>query len=468
MSGYRTELGDAISGIGDAISGAINYWQDPWGNTFKALKDSAKGLANDVLPQLTEATLPDFSSDWFISAYQISFATSIFIAVVILILQTVRTAQGTLAGRDLIQSFALYFPGFLIGGMFGPAAGILLVSFFHSLSDVFVKWGITGSIDQTVDSFQKMLDDADPVGITGGVVIAVILMLLMIIGLIMVLLVLLVQLVALYFTGALFTLGYVWMIDPKTRDFAAKMGRIFLGILASHPLLFLLLGLTFNMMAGSTSAFGNNASLKSMVELVVAFIALMMAALSPLILMKFAPVLPMGGGGGSGPALSSSMVGSPSVSDAVKKYGSRSSGDSASSAGSAESVSTQGSTPTLAEAAGSGGGGAAGGGAASFGARAAGPVVSGAAPAAAGGAGVAAAVGGEGAVAVGATGMAAAGVAETSTGVGAAVGVPTIIAAVGLAAAGAAAVKTVELTEQAGAMATEAMDDPPIGQDGLA
>jgi hypothetical protein len=43
-------------GIGDAIGGAVNFWQDPWGNTFKALKGTAAGLAKDALPALTEAT----------------------------------------------------------------------------------------------------------------------------------------------------------------------------------------------------------------------------------------------------------------------------------------------------------------------------------------------------------------------------------------------------------------------------
>lgn len=57
--------------------------------------------------------------------------------------------------------------------------------------------------------------------------------------------------------------------------------------------------------------------------------------------------------------------------------------------------------------------------------------------------------------------VAAAGVAESGTGVGAVIGIPTLIAA-GAMAAGA---KATELAEEAGEMATDAMDEPHIGQD---
>ena len=124
-------IGSIIGRFGDAINGAagaISYWSDPWGNTFKALQDAAAGLSRDVLPALTEATLPDLSADWFLKAYAVSFAAAIFVAVLLLIPQVVRTARGAQAGRDLIDSVGLYFGVFLVGAMFGPAFGMVLVN----------------------------------------------------------------------------------------------------------------------------------------------------------------------------------------------------------------------------------------------------------------------------------------------------------------------------------------------------
>jgi hypothetical protein len=66
-----------IGGIGNAINGAagvVSYWSDPWGNTFKMLRDTAQGMSRDIMPALTSATLPDLTADWFINAYKISFA----------------------------------------------------------------------------------------------------------------------------------------------------------------------------------------------------------------------------------------------------------------------------------------------------------------------------------------------------------------------------------------------------------
>ena len=240
---------DILNGVG----GAVSYWSDPWGNTFKALRDAAAGLSKDVLPALTQATLPDLTASWFVRAYSVSFAAAILVAVALLIPQVIRTARGAQAGRDLLDSMGLYFGLFLAGAMFGPLFGMMLVNFFHALSDDIVAWGLRGSINGVIADFQNMIATADPVGITGGVPIAVGLMLCMILGLFLVFAMLIVQLVTLYFTGVLLPLGLVWIIDPTRRSFGTRIVSVWIGILAAHPLLFFLLGFAFTMMANSVN-----------------------------------------------------------------------------------------------------------------------------------------------------------------------------------------------------------------------
>jgi type IV secretion system protein TrbL len=293
-----------------------------------------------------------------------------------------------------------------------------------------------------------MISTADPVGITGGLPIAVLLMLCMVLGLLLVFLMLIVQLVTLYFTGVLLPLGLVWIIDPSKRQFGTKIVSVWIGILAAHPLLFFLLGFAFTIMANSVSTFGNNASLQSLVTLSVAVIALFVATLSPLLLLKFAPVIPASFGGTNGPALSTNSIGSRNMSDAGKRFdktqtgartnsaGGGSSGASEVAAGTAEQKTLAGVSAARAGSAGSAG-----------------------AAGAAESAGGVAAVGATSATA--AEGLAAAGAAESATGVGAAIGIPTLV----IAAGAAAATQGLKLTEAAGKQATAAMDDSPIGAD---
>ncbi|TFB86884.1 hypothetical protein E3O44_06875 [Cryobacterium algoricola] len=479
-------IGGILGGVGDIVNNVtatVNYWSDPWGNTFKALQGAAVSMTRDIMPALTSATLPDLTTDWFINAYKISFATAIFVAVLLLIPQAVRTARGAQAGRDLVESIGLYFGLFLVGAMFGPALGIILIQFFHSLTDVFVAAGLTGTLDSITVQFETMLNQTDPVGISGGVVMAVPLMTCIILGLFLVLLMLLVQLVTLYFTGVLFPLGLVWIIDKNKRGFGLKIATLWIGILAAHPLLFLLLGLAFSMMANQLNAFGNNFSLQSMVTLLVAIIALMMAAFSPVLLMKFAPVIPMAFGGTNGPSAGTiGPIGAPNITEATSRFYQANTEDAPvkptspssppDSAGAPAPAGT--TTASLAEAAGTAGA-TTGASTETAGAKGTGggrTVITsgsareqGASDHTAAGTGVAAtlgAAGTEGAAGstatVGAEGaLAAAGTAESATGAGAVVGAPTLIAALGIAAVH----KGAQLVQQAGEKAAASMDDTP-------
>ena len=326
VGGDDSGIGSIIGGLGDSVNappGGVSYMADPWGNTFEMLRDAAAGLSGDVLPALTEAALPDLSVDWFVNAYRVSFAAAIFLAVALLFPQFIRTARGRQSGRELIDSLGLYFGVFLLGATFGPAAGMMLVTFFHSLSDVFVSWGIQDSVGDVTDRFQSMIADAEATDIAGGMPIAVLLMLGMLVGLFLVLLMLVLQFVALYFTGVLIPLALVWVIDPTRRSFGLRLLGLWVGILAAQPLLFFLLGIAFSMMGSSTEAFGADRALQTLVELLVAVIALFVAALSPLVLLRLAPSIPVLIGGTVGPSAMGSVIGAGNLSDATDRLGHR-------------------------------------------------------------------------------------------------------------------------------------------------
>ncbi|MFE6767270.1 hypothetical protein [Streptomyces sp. NPDC057689] len=428
-------IGGAVNGTKDVINTAQSigdFWSDPAGNTYKALRDAAKGLSDSVLPALTHATLPDLTADWFINAYKISFALAIFVFVILLIPQFVNTARGRQSGQELIETLTLYGPVFIVGAMFGPAVGAFLVKFFGALSDSLIKTMLSTTSSTIVDKFSKMIGSDDGSGIVGGAVVGAILMFFMILALLLALLVLIVQLITLYFSGVLFPLGWVWIVDKRKRSFGQKIPMVWLGILAAHPLLFFLLGVTFSFVGANIDVFSDQASLQKTVSLVVSMLALFIAGLSPLLLFKFAPILPMGGASPEG----GPSIGANSPQEADKRYGGPSSdaGNSDPSSSTPSSTSsTSGGEETQAAPTGGGGGKSSGGGsddaasssikdAASSGGSKAGAGAEAGAGAKAGAGAASGAAGAE-------SGAMAAGAAESSTGVGAAVGIPTMLAA---------------------------------------
>ncbi|WIE56328.1 hypothetical protein [Curtobacterium sp. MCBD17_003] len=450
-------IGSAVSGTKDAINTAQSigdFWSDPAGNTYKALRDAAKGLSDSVLPALTHATLPDLTADWFVNAYRISFGLAIFVFVIILIPQFIDTARGRQSGQELIETLTLYGPVFIIGAIFGPAVGAFLVKFFGALSDSLIRTMLSTTSSTIVDQFSKMIGDDDGSGIVGGAVIGAILMFFMILALLLALLVLVVQLITLYFSGVLFPLGWVWIVDRKKRSFGSKIPMVWLGILAAHPLLFFLLGVTFSFVGSNIDVFSGQADLQKTVSLVVSMIALFIAGLSPLLLFKFAPILPMGGAAAAG----GPSIGANSPQEADKRYSAPQNDGSSSRPNSTTSTPTSTTTAeklaqTSPTSSGGGGGGTtAGGGGAE---EAAGSSIKDAAAAggkASTGAGTGAGATASAGVATGAAGSGggamAAGAAESSTGVGAAVGVPMMIAAgakAGLDTAGSAATSAADM-----------------------
>jgi len=436
------EVADTASGIGDTVGSVAHFWSDPAGNTFTMLQGAARGLSETVMPAITKATLPDLTADWFLRSYAISFGLAIFVMVLLTIPQLVRTARGQQSGRDTAEALGLYAPLFLVGAAFGPAVGAFLVQFFGALTDSLISWGLNSNSAQIVDQFTKMLSEEDNgAGLAGGAVVGVILLFLMLIGLLVVVLILIVQLITLYFTGILFPLGLVWIIDPTKRKFGTKIAYLWLGVLASHPLLFFLLAVAYFMVGANLTVFSETPSLQRTVNLVVSLLALLMAGLSPLLLTKFAPVIPTGGMGSApaGPTLgpssmqqADSRVSQQSSSNTdSSRNGGDSSGGGSSSSSSTTSTSTTSSTsetdePTSSVTSATKGAGAeAGEGATVGGSTATTDARAGAGSGAASSAGAGAAEGG----------TAAAGAAESSTGVGAAVGIPTLIAAGAMKAA---------------------------------
>lgn len=473
------KIGSGTADLWDKTAGkagdVISFASDPLKAIFQATRNGAEGLATELLPALSKATEPDLSADFFIKAYAISFAVAIMVWGVLLIFQFLAVASGKQAGADFVDTVFMRSMVFFVGALFGPWVGVFLVKFFGSMSTALIDWGVGTSSDKMLESMNSMLD-VQPSAIPGGVIVGILLMICMILGFLLVVIMLAIMLVTLYLTGVVLPLGLVWVASGKHDAMAKKIPVLWLCLLASHPLLFFLMGFAFNMIAEAADWMKWSGGLETLMGLVAAVVAMAIAGLSPILLMKFAPVMPSGAGQQSGPSMSApdKSYGPQDMKEAkeemrTSKPGGTESSEEDSQESSGEAAPARGSglmnklkelgggggqeSPEAAPADGTGGGGSeksptsmgdlgAGGGekaGAEAGAGKAMPKAPGAGAGAGEAAGVGAGAGGAGAGAAGgagaAEGVAAAGVAESSTGVGAAIGVPTLLAAGAMAAA---------------------------------
>lgn len=278
-----------VAGGIEKAAAAVDAATDPFGYMAVQLQKGALGLSETVLPALEELTHPDLTVDWFIGAYRVSFALAIFVWVAFLAWNFVQLARRRISGDDLIETLAFYTPMFLGGSIFGPLLGTLVVSLIGALSDSVLAWGVNGTIGTITEALNTAIEGGDPNEIVGGAAIALILFLALLLALLLVFVMLLVLLVTQYLTGIIIPLSLVWLNHPTQRSKGMKVVMVWIGICVSHILLFLLLGAAFQMVGSLTTGVGDPA-LKVLSDLTVAVIALLVATLSPVALLKFAPV----------------------------------------------------------------------------------------------------------------------------------------------------------------------------------
>ncbi|MBG0718737.1 hypothetical protein G3N18_11805 [Microbacterium sp. 2C] len=252
---------------------------------YKAGREAVNGLSNDVIPAITGSTLPDLTLPSFLSAYRVSFALSMLLAVVLLIFQFVRVARGRMSGQDLFESIGLYFPGFIIGISFGPAIGILLVEFVRALTRSIIDWAYGGTIDQMVATFSNIAVD-DPTKIAGGAYVGFMVVWAMAIGMLIIPLIFVFQLVVQYFAGILIPLAVVWVVDHARRGGGIGAVQFWVGMLFVQPLLFLMLGFAFRLNIDAVGQWGND-GFKNLVGLLIAVIAIFLAVFAPFVLIAW-------------------------------------------------------------------------------------------------------------------------------------------------------------------------------------
>lgn len=299
------DVRDTVGGVRDAVGDTMEFLSDPLYYLASAAQDGARSLATDVLPAMQSALQPDLSLDWWTSAYMVTFALAILMWVIQLLWAFVQTARGQMGPSGLAEVISERTPLFFIGALFGPAVGVFALAvtgaLTRSIIEIFLGDGTADGASAT--GLGELIQETDPDRMPGGDFVALILYSAMAVGLLFVLITLAIMLVTLYLSGIAFPLVWSWVTNPQHAAMGWKVVHVWAGILLTQPLLFLMLGGAIRLadsalLEGQIGGTGEGAGvgLRTMIALLVAVVALWMAAFTPVLLVKFAPITPSDAG----------------------------------------------------------------------------------------------------------------------------------------------------------------------------
>ncbi len=378
------------------VTAVADFTSDPLGYIATSIQKACEDITRGIFGALDNALHPDFSVDWFLSAYRVSFALAIVLMGFLVMTELARYRKGERGADEMLTTIIGSIPKFFLGVIMGPWIGNVLGACVGALCDGLIKWGggNEGGIASIGGGLVGLISGTSATSVLGGAIVAIIIFGIMIVSLLAVSVAMLVMMLALYMSGAAFPIGWAWVTSSRNKDTAFKIVNLIIGLMLSPPLMLFMLGVVMSLVKSNLLSAGGNKGdgVTHLLSIILAILALLMAAVAPMAFTKFAPVgiratdgsgMPGSGSRGGGKKSSSS---DGQLSQVSRQNASKSdSGGSGGASGRASGGSLGGGTKGA-------GGGAAGGGAAGGGAG------GGAAGGGAGGGAAGGAAGGVGAV----------------------------------------------------------------------
>lgn len=307
-SGLPGIIGDIVDGANDAVDSVVNFAdfaQDPAGYITSLLQAGCQAVAQQVIPPMLSALHPDYSAEWWLSAYRVAFGMAMLLGAVLFVVAMVNRRKGKNSGREIVETMFVALPAFIVASMFGPLVGISLSKVFIQLEDSLAMWAVDGTTKDYFGALGERAADKDAASLFGAALISQITLLFLFLGLLVVVFVLLIQLATMYLTGALMALCLVWAINPATRHFAKVGPMIWLALCFSHSLLIFLVGLVFRAVAGlqveATADGALSTPFATFVNLALPAVLICLIVFAPMALLKMGgqASAPLGGGGQS-------------------------------------------------------------------------------------------------------------------------------------------------------------------------
>ncbi|MBF6333185.1 hypothetical protein [Nocardia transvalensis] len=281
--------------FGTAIPTAIKFVADPqsviddWANATKA---SAVDLSSKVLRGLVAVGAFDPSQGWFLRWYALSTGIGIAVMGLMTLLALWRAAAKGETAKTIAADLFGYLPAGVILMLFAPFLAQLIVGAANAMSESIVH--ISGpDMGEMVTNLEHFSGKLTAPALPGGVVVGLILFLLLIAGSLAVFFGLLMHAVALPALAIASGIGFGMWVHPKWRTKALRPVLLFIGLVASKPLLFLLLALETSVVnAALTGQPAGQGTLGTLGQLCLVVVAFIVVGLAPWSLLRYAPLLP--------------------------------------------------------------------------------------------------------------------------------------------------------------------------------
>ncbi|WP_405136646.1 hypothetical protein [Nocardia sp. NBC_01388] len=262
---------------------------DDWANSSK---DSAVQLSSQVLDGLDSVGKFDPTADWFLHWYALSTGIGVIVMGAMTLLALWRAAAKGETLKTISADLFGYMPAGVLLMLFAPMFATLLVSLANDASDAITR-SSGPDRGQMITNLQTFTGKLTASNLAGGVLVGLILFLLLIAGALAVFFGLLMHQVALPMLAVASGIGFGMWVHPNWRKKALRPVLLFIAIVFSKPLLFLLLAtMTGLLNSALTGSGGDQQQLGTLGQLCLVVVAFLIVGLAPWTLLRYAPLLP--------------------------------------------------------------------------------------------------------------------------------------------------------------------------------
>ncbi|MGX1778381.1 hypothetical protein ACWIGW_40180 [Nocardia brasiliensis] len=284
----------AFSWLWDATSKVARFVADPqsviddWANSSK---DSASELSARVLDGLAATGGFDPGAAWFLRWYALSTGIGVMVMGLMTLMALWRAASRGETIKTIAGDLLGYMPAGLVLMLFAPMIAAMLVE-ASSLAAEAIARTAGPDMGEMIGHLKQFTGELTATDLAGGVLVGLLLFLLLIVCALSVFAGLLMHQVALPCLAVAAGIGFGMWVHPQWRKKALRPVLVFIAIVASKPLLFLLLAtLTGVIDAGLTNSAGQE-KLGTLSQLCLVVVAFAVAGLAPWSLLRYAPLLP--------------------------------------------------------------------------------------------------------------------------------------------------------------------------------
>ncbi len=281
--------------VAQKTAGAVRFVNDPestiddWANASKA---SAVDVSTRVLDGLAVTGRFDPAAPWFLHWYALSCGIGIMVMGVMTLLALWRAGAQKESLKALGADLYGYLPAGVILMMFAPMIAGMLVQVANTASES-VTATVGPDMGEMITNLKKFIGEMTAGSLVGGVLVGLLLFLLLIVGALAVFFGLLMHQVALPCLAVASGIGFGMWVHPTWRKKALRPVLLFVAIVFSKPLLFLLLAvITGAINAQLTDTGAGSDHLSVLARLCMVVTSFLVAGMAPWALLRYAPLLP--------------------------------------------------------------------------------------------------------------------------------------------------------------------------------